>query len=62
MSRWYAAKKELPKHENSVIVTDGEECFIAYYDHEYEKWMGVGIFDEDVTYWTFLPRLPHEDD
>ena len=71
MSEWISVKKAMPKHRESVLITDGETIVTASLDCDMPRvwWDAIGIYAhdyefefelEDVTHWMPLPEPPKE--
>jgi len=70
--KWISVKDKLPDENISVLVTDGEQILIGYYEKRW-GWSASGVsgydfeweFDDTfrrespVAYWSELPELPN---
>lgn len=63
MSKWVKCKKEMPSAFALVLVSDGSNIEIKWWDDESEGWdswdeFNSQIENEDIKWWRRLPKLP----
>lgn len=61
---WINVKNRFPEDDINVVVTDGEDMAIAFYEED--KWFMVSWdmynFDQDnITHWMSVPELPQKE-
>lgn len=59
MSAWIFGEERIPQNDRHVLVTDGERCYVAYFEHV--DWVDAEFgetLDARITHWAELPALP----
>ena len=63
VSGWISVNERLPEKRNKqysfeVLITNGKDVFLAYYDYYYKLWWNGICEIEDVSHWMPLPEFP----
>jgi hypothetical protein len=62
MSTWIFGEERIPQNDRHVLVTDGRQCFVAYFEDV--DWVDAQTFDPfetRITHWMELPELPRRE-
>ena len=60
--QWISVEENLPDSDDDVLVTDGVDCYVAYWRSDVRQWdsLTCGWVDAVITHWMVLPELPKE--
>lgn len=65
MDKWISTKDKLPEDGKEVLFYGDSSVMVGWYDADKGYWVlsdaDMIAYQDDVTHWMPLPRLPEED-
>jgi len=58
--KWNIAEDITPGNDREVLVTDGDNYYIAHYTDYENEWYSDNFENLDITHWMDLPPQPED--